>query len=337
MARTPQLPPGIENEGAETRIALALTMIWLVMCAVYILGVPGALAASTSSLLALILTFAGMFFPLVIIWSVARVAANVRSVRAEAAALRAALEELRAAATAAPAREADADDGLRRQLEEIAALTQRTEARLSELAARTLARTGEAPPPRADAPALADGATEPPRDLSQEKLPLAAPEGPARRPITIAEFIKALNFPDNPEDREGFRVLRRAFEERELGRLLQASQDILTLMSQDGIYMDDLTPDLPLPSVWRKFARGERGPSVADLGGIRDRSALTLVKTRMKNDPIFRDAAHHFLRKFDQVLEAFEEHAEDSELDQMAQTRTARAFMLIGKVAGSFD
>ena len=156
-------------------------------------------------------------------------------------------------------------------------------------------------------------------------------------PISIAEFIKALNFPDNAEDREGFRVLRRAFEERQLGKLLRASQDVLTLLSQDGIYMDDLNPDKPLPAVWRKFAKGERGLAVAALGGIRDRSALTLAKTRLKNDPIFRDATHHFLRQFDLILVEFEQSAEDGELLEMSETRTARAFMLLGRVAGSFD
>jgi len=81
----------------------------------------------------------------------------------------------------------------------------------------------------------------------------------------------------------------------------------------------------------------ERGLSVTALGGIRDRSALTLAKTRLKNDPIFRDATHHFLRQFDNILIEFEKSAEDNELLDMSETRTGRAFMLLGRVAGSFD
>lgn len=337
MAATPTPPAPIRNEGAETRIALALTMVWLVICALYLLGVPGALVGSTASLLALLLTFAGMFFPLILIWTIAYVASSVRRVRAESAALRGALDQIRDVVERAPEEAGkEAEAKFQQQLDEIAALTRQTDSRVTELATRAYAAEGATPPPRANAAALSDPPPAEP-DLSQSALPLATPDGPERMPITVAEFLKAMNFPDNPDDREGFRVLRRAFEERELGKLLQASQDVLTLLSQDGIYMDDLNPDRPLPGVWRKFARGERGLTVSALGGIRDRSALTLAKTRMKNDSVFRDAAHHFLRQFDQVLVAFADHAEDSELLEMSQTRTARAFMLLGRVAGSFD
>ena len=58
--------------------------------------------------------------------------------------------------------------------------------------------------------------------------------------IAIEDFITALNFPESPEDEEGFAALRRAMRDRRIAELVQASQDILTLLSQDGIYMDDL-------------------------------------------------------------------------------------------------
>ena len=119
--------------------------------------------------------------------------------------------------------------------------------------------------------------------------------------------------------------------------LVQASQDVLTLLSQDGIYMDDMRPDRSRPEIWRKFANGERGRSVAALGGIRDRSSLALTAGRMREDTIFRDAVHHFLRRFDQLLVSFEPSASDEEIISLSETRTARAFMLLGRVTGSFD
>jgi hypothetical protein len=73
------------------------------------------------------------------------------------------------------------------------------------------------------------------------------------------------------------------------------------------------------------------------LGGIRDRASLALTAARMKNDPIFRDAAHHFLRIFDRSISAFAETATDAELSEMSNTRTSRAFMLLGRVTGTFD
>jgi hypothetical protein len=57
----------------------------------------------------------------------------------------------------------------------------------------------------------------------------------------------------------------------------------------------------------------------------------------MKQDPIFRDTAHHFLRLFDKNFAKFEQTASDGEIIALADTRTARAFMLLGRVAGIFD
>jgi hypothetical protein len=57
----------------------------------------------------------------------------------------------------------------------------------------------------------------------------------------------------------------------------------------------------------------------------------------MKQDTIFRDAAHHFLRLFDRMISQFAETASDAEISDLSDTRTARAFMLLGRVAGTFD
>jgi hypothetical protein len=57
----------------------------------------------------------------------------------------------------------------------------------------------------------------------------------------------------------------------------------------------------------------------------------------MRQDTIFRDAAHHFLRTFDFSFQDFEKTATDAEIAALADTRTARAFMLLGRVTGIFD
>ena len=83
-------------------------------------------------------------------------------------------------------------------------------------------------------------------------------------------------------------------------------------------------------------AAGERGRAVAGLGGIRDRTSLALAAGRMRQDPVFRDAVHHFLRRFDEMLIGFEPAATDAEIAELGDTRTARAFMLLGRVTGTF-
>ncbi|MEP0155414.1 MAG: hypothetical protein ABJE81_12140, partial [Pseudophaeobacter sp.] len=151
------------------------------------------------------------------------------------------------------------------------------------------------------------------------------------------QFIRALNFPETAEDEDGFTALRAALKDRKAAQVVQAAQDVLTLLSQDGIYMVDLRPDMARPEIWRQFAQGTRGRAVAALGGVRDRTSLALTSARMKQDPIFRDAAHHFLRRFDRMFAEFETEASDGEITALGDTRTARAFMLLGRVAGTFD
>lgn len=172
---------------------------------------------------------------------------------------------------------------------------------------------------------------------AQGQLPLPPdPQGDVP-PLPLDVLIRALQFPETAEDTEGFRALRRALRDHRAGQLLQAAQDILTLLSQEGLYMDDLPPDRARPELWRRFAQGERGGAVAALGGIRDRSALAMAGGRMREDPVFRDAAHHFLRRFDRMLADMEPTASDAQIAGMTDTRTARAFILLGRVMGIFD
>jgi len=178
---------------------------------------------------------------------------------------------------------------------------------------------------------------DPPAQGGQTSLALGTTAEEITPPLSTDTFIRALNFPETEKDTEGFTALRMALKDRKASKLVQASQDVLTLLSQEGIYMDDLRPDMARPEVWRQFAQGARGRSVAALGGIRDRSSLALTAARMKQDPIFRDAAHHFLRRFDNMIVEFEANASDAELTALGDTRTARAFMLLGRVAGTFD
>ena len=156
-------------------------------------------------------------------------------------------------------------------------------------------------------------------------------------PLAMADLLRALHFPDGPEDKEGFRALRLALADHTTAKLIRSAQDVLTLMAQDGIFMDALEYERPRPRLWRKFATGERGEGIADLGGVRDRSCLALTANRMRNDIVFRDTAHHFLRSFDKLADSLVPGTSDSDLTALSETRTARAFMLLGRVTGTFD
>ncbi len=318
---------------ASEVVAAALSVLWLVGCAVYFLVLGGASPASGDSL-RFVMVLLAVVMPVAVIWLAASASRSVRVMREESARLRTTLEAMRQThlqAQQTHALSAKAVD-FSRKLEEIAQAQRHTEQTIATFASsRPQAMRKLSPPPATGSVAAIE------EDGGQGTLALDTPAGAVAPPIGVDDLIRAVNFPESAEDIEGFAALRRALSDRKVASLIQAAQDVLTLLSQDGIYMDDLRPDRARPEVWRRFAQGERGRAVAALGGVRDRSSLALTAARMKQDTIFRDAVHHFLRRFDEVISDFEPGADDSEIARLGDTRTARAFMLLGRVTGTFD
>lgn len=334
--RTSDLGPGplapVKEPGRGLEIGGAiLSLVWVVLILVYVLITP---PGSDTQTFGLVMTLLMVFLPVALIWVVVITLRSVRDLRAEAARLQATVDAMRASYVQTQGQAQPAlKPSVERKIDEIAAVTRQAGTVLATFTSR---RDAALTVPSADRKAaLAPPTPEPAAE--QAALALGTPPEDTRPPISIADFIRALNFPESPEDKEGFRALRLALEDRTVTKLIRAAQDVLTLLSQDGIYMDDLTPDLSRPDLWRRFAAGERGRSIAGLGGIRDRASLALTTTRMKSDPVFRDAAHHFLRAFDKTFAAFEPNASDADLTELGDTRTARAFMLLGRVTGTFD
>jgi len=316
----------LATQGQSTQaiewLGVALAILWLCVSG-YILMMP---IEGNANMLASMLI---VFMPVAILWLAVIVIRTSQKMRQESQKLHVAIEALRKAyidqskMNGAPATEAS----ITRKLDSIAESQRKTETAIAMFTSTRLAEAQNAAIPN----------TAQPQAEHQPVLALGTPVEELAPPLAKPDFIRALNFPENANDEEGFNALRRALKDRSVAQLVQASQDILTLLSQDGIYMDDLRPDMARPEIWRRFAKGERGRTIAALGGIRDRSSLALTNVRMKKDPIFRDAAHHFLRLFDRGFSKFEESATETEISALSETRTARAFMLLGRVAGTFD
>ncbi|WP_407494667.1 hypothetical protein [Pseudooceanicola sp. MF1-13] len=319
-----------EEKSPAERIAIVVSVLWLLGSGAFFLFLRNPDGAQEGSFdpLIFIMVLMAVFLPIAMFWVAAVAARSSRTIREESQQLRAAIDAIRESYIAEMQRSQGHGEGsIAQKLDEIAAAQRKTE---SALATFHTTRTAEAPKP------VAEPTPVPPAE-EQVDLPLeVAPENDVA-PLPRATFIRALNFPETAEDEVGFAALRRALTDRQAANLIQAAQDILTLLSQDGIYMDDLRPDMARPEIWRRFAAGERGRVVAALGGIRDRSSLALTAGRMRQDPVFRDAAHHFLRRFDQMFVEFEKTASDQEITELSETRTSRAFMLLGRVAGVFN
>ena len=293
-------------------IAIALSVVWILLCGLFFLFAGQSDGSALDRVTAVVAVLA-LLLPIALIWVAAMAARSATIVRNESLRMQAALDAIR-------------------QSQVTQRQTERLQVRPAQPApSPPLLETQSAPA------TFSSGRDTKRNEDPQGALALEPRNAKPTVPLTSEEFIRALNFPKSLDDKVGFKALRRALKDPFTNRLVQSSQDVLTLLSQEGIYMDDLHPDRARPEIWRKFAQGERGRAIAMLGGVRDRAGLSVTATRMRSDHIFRDAAHHFLRQFDQTFAAFEPYASDAEIAAVADTRTARAFMLIGRVAGTFD
>ncbi len=316
---------------AADLIAIILSTIWLVCVAVYFVFLRPPAEEGTQA--SFVLSMLAVFLPIALIWIGATVVKTAKIMREESIRLQAAIDAMRNAyITQAQNTPIGVKPAVEKKLDEIVARQKQTESAIATFATSRETKLPTASPTQ---PALIQQGV--PKGDSQPTLALGTPAADLAPALSVNDFIGALNFPENENDAEGFRQLRRALADNNSGKLIRASQDVLTLLSHDGIYMDDLSPDRSRPELWRKFAQGQRGTEISGIGGIHDRSGLALTSGRMRADPIFRDAVHHFLRHFDQTFAKFAEIASDADITRLADTRTARAFMLLGRVAGTFD
>lgn len=307
-------------------LAAALCCLWLAGSAIYFIVMGNEFSGAGAG--GFIMTLLAVFLPVAVIWLAASAARSARIMREETVRLQSTIDAMRHSyLTQAHAHHAERNPEVEAKIARLEQAQKETEQALTTFSTtRNLVR------------AEAEVVRPTPQPVVEEQPSLALEPQPADTapPLERDDMIKALHFPENAEDEDGFAALRRALKDRKVAGLVTAAQDVLTLLSQDGIYMDDLRPDRARPEIWRRFAQGNRGREVAALGGIRDRSSLALTAGRMKSDPVFRDAAHHFLRRFDDVFLEFEETASDEEIARLSDTRTARAFMLLGRVTGTF-
>jgi len=336
-------------------IASAVWSVVVVGYGVGFLAVAGAGQGRGTLFLDAMFFLLTLTMPLVLVWLAAWLAEELETQRALvsaladaavplAQALEASRQTVERPAAAAPdamqrvVKEAMA--GLRapdlgRPLDRLIIGQSRIEAALQRLLAEPRpAAPGRAPAVEAtvDAPAIVP---VPPAPDPEAAAP-AAPEPAAARPVW-PDLVRALDFPRDAADEDGFRALRTALRHPSLAQMLQAAEDVLNLLSQEGIYVDELPMDPVDPAAWRRFMRGVRGAEVTSVGGIRDPRALDTARRLSKSDSIFRDSALFFQRRFDGILGEFGGEASDADLIELAGTRSGRVFALLARLNGSLD
>jgi len=300
-------------------MGIAASAVWVIAVAAYAIGYLGTRTPGGFSLLLLLMgLIIALVLPLALIWAIlGLIGAESRHVAAQKA-----LED----------RIARLETDLRVLRDTRAVSAHRPAERAEEPAPEPVAEpapVAEAEPVAEPAP-IAEAEPEP-----QPTLPFSPKEMGA---FSKEETIRALDFPQDAQDQAGFDILARALARHDLAQILQASEDCLNYLAHLGLYMDDLMPAQGTAQDWRNFAQG--GPARAallPLTGITDQAALNKVREEMRADPIFRDAALHFQRRFDRMLHDFAPDASDAELLDLIDTRTGRAFILLAQVSGALD
>ncbi|MFD1796659.1 hypothetical protein FQV27_13010 [Paracoccus aurantiacus] len=291
-------------------IGAGLTALWVLMLLVFWLTSGGATTGPARWV-----SVVAALMPLALIWLAVSLARAIDTLREEADTLRATLERERAAT-----------DRPRNQGAFPAPSTQtaRPVTQVQRAAAAAAARIpGRVQP----------GGSTAPGDPRQTSLGFDTPD-PVELPTEVT--IRALNFPDGPDDQDAIAALREALRDPDQARLIRSAQDVITLLADRGIITDDLDPETTEIAAWRRFADGQRGHAVSGVGAVRDPDMLEAATAAMRGDEVFRDAVHHFLRLFDRSVTELMPRLSDDEILWLAETRSARAFMLLARAAGLF-
>lgn len=341
------------NPIGKVRIRAALaTVAWTVLVGAYAIGFSGASSLRGTGFLDGAFFLLAWALPVLLIWLAAFLAEElvrqrdlVAGLGALAGPLREALEATRASLDRHPHAPRPPDQDRIAAEAETRGMLGQLAAGQTELAA-LISGLRQAPP--APAPAAAQPApARPVRPAAPPPRPARAPSAaaaPQAEPVPEAEpelpwedVVRAFDFPRDAEDAEGFRALKAALRRRSLAQMLQAAEDVLTILSQEGVFTDDFAP-LPVDvAAWRRFLEGGRGEIVAAVGGVKEPAALETAGRLMKEDTVFRDTALFFLRRFDVALQEIAVQAEDGQIAALADTRSGRAFQLMARASGAFD
>ncbi len=317
-----KLIPRSALEGRETAVAVTLTVIWVLLLVAYgagYFGLFGDVAEPRDAALLEVLFFLiVLILPIALVWLMTAMMRRSFQIQDEARRLERQVRDLQAggrsqSGVSQPRIKDNRIEGLQERVTELTTHVKTLEAAIQSM---RKVQAGEA----TQSSFTFEG--------DEEEDTAAA--------LDWSDLIKALDFPRDEKDSDGFRALRAAKKDENAGQLLRAAEDMLNLLAQEGIYMDDFRPKIAPARDWRIFAQGQRGAPVAAVGAIDDPEALERVEARNQRDQIFRDAALYFLRRFDILLRSLQDSASDGQVQALADTRTGRAFMLLARSAGMF-
>lgn len=315
-------------DGREITIAVVLTTVWIILLLGYGLGYFGFLGdlaePRDAAFLEVVFFLMVLILPIAMLWLMTAMMRRSFQIQDEARRLERQVRDLQAgggggsSSVSQPRIKDNRVETMQQRISDLTAQIKQMETTVTSVAQMQAAMQSQV------------GSGE------QTNFKFEEVEQVSEEALSWADLIRALDFPRDEQDADGFKALRHAKRDENAGQLLRAAEDILNLLAQEGIYMDDLRPVISPARDWRIFAEGTRGVAVTGVGGIDAPEAAERIEARNRKDQIFRDTSLYFLRRFDIMLRALVETATDAQVQALADTRTGRAFMLLARSAGMF-
>lgn len=153
--------------------------------------------------------------------------------------------------------------------------------------------------------------------------------------LDAATLTRAFNLPNDENDTEGYDAIEAAVKIESLSTLLQNSHQILYTLADYDLIMDDLEIDMGLISTWRKFATDSPEGMISSLGGTGTFLEIDKVTSIVAENNDFEERANSFNKQMEEFISQAIPQLTDDEIKDLAQTRTFRAFLLLGQVFNS--
>ncbi len=153
--------------------------------------------------------------------------------------------------------------------------------------------------------------------------------------LDASTLIRAFNLPNDENDAEGYDAIDAAVRIESIATLLENSHQLLYTLADYDLIMDDLEIDLGLISTWRKYATDSTEGTVSSLGGTGTYLEIDKVSSIVNENSDFEERASTFNSHMDKFISQAIPQLKDEEIRKLAQTRTFRAFLLLGQVSSA--
>lgn len=185
---------------------------------------------------------------------------------------------------------------------------------------------------RTDAEIEHDVSLSEPPSLPFNTLPMSA----TRLQLDWSAVVQVLT---GTQARPGLRhILEKMKSDADVAAVLLLTDQVAEELRHDKVFLEDLSVEHVSAPLWARFSRGERGGDLVSLAGISDDVSAAIVRARLRNAKGFRTLSLRLMIAYARLLErAVDDMGVDQRLVELAETRSGRAFMLIGGLTGTFE